>query len=164
MKAMMSRRTFLKTTAAAAAVLPASALLTGCKKEPSPTEVSIGDHFIVDIDAPITHGWLKGDEVGAIKIVLTARHTEDALFSGAAWYAYLNIGDTTVLSDKNMFTLISKKGTDITLTASVSDKVLYDDFESGNLPLTLRFNLGSGQVIYQYDIAAESWSIKEVRP
>lgn len=164
MKAMMSRRTFLKTTAAAAAVLPASALLTGCKKEPSPTEVSIGGHFIVDIDAPITHGWLKGEEVGVINLVLTARHTEDALLVSVGWYAYLNIGDNTILSDKNTFTLISKKGNDITLEASVSDRELFDAFESGEKPLTLRFVLGSGQVTYRYDIAAESWTIAEVRP
>ena len=164
MKAMMSRRTFLKTTAAAAAVLPLSALLTGCKKEPSPTEGSIGDHFIVDIDAPITHGWLQGDEVGGINLVLTARHTEDALFVGAGWYAYLNIGETRVCKKETPVASIGKRGNEIPLEASVSDRELFDAFESGEKPLTLRFVLGSGQVTSRYDIAAESWTIAEVRP
>lgn len=164
MKAMMSRRTFLKTTAAAAAVLPLSALLTGCKKEPSPTEVSIGGHFIVDIDAPIKHGRLTGEENGTILITLTAAHTEDSIWVTAGWYAYLNIGETRVYKKETPVAWIGKRGNEILLEASVSDRALFDAFESGEKPLTLRFVLGSGQVTYRYDIAAESWTIAEVRP
>ena len=141
MSMKMDRRTFLKTSAAAAVAVSMTSLLGGCGGSSSETERSLFG-YKVDIDMKkATHSW--GGPAGAAEdkgtgylrttIKMTASSGASLNFTMGIFSATTSTEDKLTLENKmNPIVLVEKLPIATEVTFSTKDKKVYDALVAGN--------------------------------
>ena len=156
----MNRRTFLKTTAAAAVAVSMTSLLGGCSGDAETGIPLNGCTINIDMKNASsswgkTAGAAQDEGIGYFRTTVKIKagngvnlNTSMGIFSGTT-----SAGDALTLENKyNAVVLVQNVSIPVDVTFSTKDKKVYDALDAGSAALLLKVNPTGGDRVVEYTI------------
>ena len=160
MNMLVSRRDFLRGSAAITLAVAASGLLAGCSG-PSATEANLGDYKVDVVGRPESY-WKNEEGKGYLEPSLRITSVNGSILELRSWEISAAIGGTALQQRGSLPSLVVQGfAQKVNPKFTTTDKAAFDAMLAGRSTLKLTIVISGQRAVYAYNAATGAWSLAE---